>query len=288
MGVLGFDKIQIDGYELLESFSKGSDAELQSMADFIINSPNKDADAAKITDVATYREYLDKKMAKMRANRETPAASRAEDLNPTTFEQLIDQTEVEQAVYDSPIDETTGKLDEDLQVKNKYNSKYFDEMKSYVEGGDSPWLAAQQADIASQADESLGSLGAQQASGLQEAEQGLAMRRGLTGGAASRMQEYGDEQSMFARQDINRNKGMQNASVRAMEAADKNEAAKLLPGLSLDAAAYNTETDMTNIGNLVAQKQKDRDIEMNKYKTDMGTWFSHQLGSNMKKREGWG
>jgi len=201
----------------------------------------------------------------------------------SSFDKQMADAGIIRPQYSSVLD-GQGNLPDYLQIKSNYDPKYFNEMKSYVEGGDSPWLQTQQTQIADQGAESIGALGAQNASGLQEAERGLAMRRGLTGGASERLQELGDEQAMFKRQDINRGMETQNLAATATEAADKQQTAKMLPGLQLQQSAYESDIQGSNIANMLAEKDRERQAQMDIYKEQMSAWASAELGKAMARR----
>jgi len=182
----------------------------------------------------------------------------------------------------SSVLDNQGNLPDYLKVQDNYDSSYFDEMKAYAEGEEpSPWLQAQQQEIASQGQKSLGSLGAQQASGIEEGQQTLSMRRGLTGGASSRIQEQAAEDAMFKGQNIRSGMGMQNLAASTQEEADKAQTRKMLPGLSLQKAAYETGVSGTNISNMLAEKQREREASMDLYNTQMSSWATGQLGQAM-------
>jgi len=199
----------------------------------------------------------------------------------STMNQAMADAGITPPQYSSVLD-AQGNLPDYLQVKNNYDSTYLNQQKAYVEGGESPWLKAQQAQIADQGAESLGALGAQNASGLQEAEQGLAMRRGLTGGASERLQELGDDQAMFQRQNINRGMVNQNLAATATEEADKQIARSKIPGLEFQKTAYDTDVKSANISNMLAEKQRKRQAEMDMYKIETNLWATDAFSNKLR------
>lgn len=166
------------------------------------------------------------------------------------------------------------------------NTEALDRLRSesMAPSSQSPWLKMQMQRINLNRNADIGSAMRQAAGQTGQARTSLAMRGGLSGGAAERLALGGQQQARLGQQDIRQ--GARQAELAAGQAAEENRLANLraLPGMETQLygaraaeRGYGTDVDQYNIGNILREQQLKNAFGLGKYSEDMKGYSAEQM-----------
>jgi hypothetical protein len=113
---------------------------------------------------------------------------------------------------------------------------------------------------------------ARTASGAADARSQIAMRGGLTGGAAERIAKSTGRDQMKAAQDIRRQGEISNYDILTNDAQEKDKMMGQLPGMQLQQAQFGADADKFNITNSLAEKRAKDIADLQAYHEKMSGW----------------
>lgn len=167
--------------------------------------------------------------------------------------------------FTSMIDPSTGFLDPKYQLKNTLDTAALDKLQEQaLSEGPSKWAQLAEATQKSQA-------ASQSKGAIEDAASRLAMRGGLSSGAAERLGQAGAGQTLAAQQDIG-------GKIAIQDELNKQAALAALPGLQQSKSQFGLGIDQYNIGNVLSQKQQEEMAKLAEYQEQMKGYAAKKAG----------
>lgn len=170
-----------------------------------------------------------------------------------------------------------GKLQDQFVMKG---GDIFNQQKALaMSEGDTPWAQAmrQQEQMATQG--RYGQAGQQSNAAVSQAQNRLAMKGGLRGGAAERLASQGANQLMMAKQDIAKQSQLNQMNIGLQDYQMKqNLAGQLLP--------QEQNIMGQNVGTYKQEHLGKNYFDMTQYKEDMASWAAKQQGQAVRSSGG--
>jgi len=168
-------------------------------------------------------------------------------------------------------------LPTELTLHSQYNDQYMNELYGYASSDSpSPWLTNQLENITSYGKTAGDTMTAQQAGSVAQAQEALAMRGGIDSGAAERLQQAGIDSRMMGGQTLARDVEEQRRQMRIAEEASKLGVLQAMPGMEAQRAAYESELQQNNISDILAERDRERQAQLDKYGIQMNAWAAEQ------------
>lgn len=178
-------------------------------------------------------------------------------------------------------------LNENNQLGNQFqlnaNTQGLDKLRAEtLAPGPSPWATAQAGKIANDKGNSIAQNGMLAQSNMRQANRNVSATTGLSGAAQKRMQEQADRSKMLGNQAISRQAMQNTQNVMTQDAQQKDTNLAALPGMELTAL----QPQQTNIQNTLTQKSARDYADLERYKTEMGSWASANTAKAIEKSGG--
>ena len=151
--------------------------------------------------------------------------------------------------YDSLLNED-GTLKDEYVLTSDYDPTYLNDLANFARSTDpSAWLQLTQDKINLEGAQARDDITEQRLGQLMQARENLAMRGGLRGGAAERLEGMGMEQAMMENQRLARSIQDQLLDASIAEETAKIDLRSQLPGMELRRAGFDAEVNRYNINN---------------------------------------
>jgi hypothetical protein len=168
--------------------------------------------------------------------------------------------------YESLLD-GTNKLPQQFQVTP--NKLALDKLRGEaLSTAPSAWAAAQMAQTDAAKGNSIGQNGMLAQSNMRQANRAVSGTTGLSGEAQKRIQQQSERSRMFANQGVARQATQNKAQIMTADAQQKDTSLAQLPNLELQ----GLQPQQFNIQNTLTQKSARDLADLERYKTEMGSW----------------
>ncbi len=197
------------------------------------------------------------------------------------------ETGIIKPTWDSPLDQETMSLGEDLTIQNNYNPQYMQNVSDFVDSTDvSPWAQMLLDRQGVEEQQALEDAQAQSMQGMAGARAQLAMRGGLRSGARERIEQFGQENLLGAQQQVRRSGELGRSDILGREEANKMSLMAELPGMEFNRAQLDAATQETNIGNVLDQNRLLNEAQLRQYEADQRAWAAQQQGAAQRASGG--
>jgi len=170
--------------------------------------------------------------------------------------------------YKSILDQNNN-LPANMQINP--NTQGLDKLKAEtLAAGASPWAMSQVNQVNANKGNALAANGMQAQSNMRSANRAVSATTGLSAAAQSRMQAQANKAKMLGNQAINRQATQNTQDIMTADAGQKDQSLAALPQLQLQAL----QPQQTNIQNTLTQKSARDLADLERYKTEMGSWAS--------------
>lgn len=191
--------------------------------------------------------------------------------------------------YQSLLDPTTGLMKDQYQIKGDIRSDALDKYKqNTLSDGPSSWakLATDQQGL----EESglRNKLGEQQGSALANARSSLAMRGGLSGGAAERLAKSGARDQMMGMQNLSAQGAMARGNIGMQDAQQKAQALPQLANMDMQTQLANKKIGEFNINNALTENKMTNMAGQASYDEQMKAWAATKQADAMRNSGGGG
>jgi hypothetical protein len=167
--------------------------------------------------------------------------------------------------FTSIIDPATGMPKSQYQTQNNLNTQALEAARGEAlrpAGEMSKWRQLAQSDEMNRAAQSA-------ASGIQQAQNQLAMQGGLRGGASERLAAQGMQGLQRTQQNIS-------SSLAGQDEQNRQRWLQMQPGMELQAAQYGNQVQDTNIGRALGDITQNRAWDLSRYQEAMRAWAAAQ------------
>jgi hypothetical protein len=134
--------------------------------------------------------------------------------------------------------------------------------------GMTPWASAQMAQADTNKGNAIAQNGMLAQANMKQANRAISATTGLTGEAQKRIQAQGEKSRLLANQGIARQATQAKAGIMTQDAQQKDNTLSQLPNLELQAL----QPQQFNIQNTLQQKSARDLADLERYKTEMGSW----------------
>lgn len=181
--------------------------------------------------------------------------------------------------FTSLLDKETGLLPEKYQLSGSLDTQALDKLQAEaLSDSPSSWaqlqLQMQQADQA----KGLDDLAKQASGGAATAQSQLAMKGGLSSGAAERIAGGAQKELLSASQAAKSAGSQQRLGVLAQDAATKQALLQTLPGLQQAKSGFQLDIDKYNLGNVFNQHQMAEQAKLQDYAEQMKGYAAKKSG----------
>ncbi len=181
--------------------------------------------------------------------------------------------------FTSLLDKETGLLPEKYKLAGQLDTAALDKLQSEaLSQGPTSWAQLQLDKQAQEQALGLDKLAKQASGGVADVQSRLAMRGGLSSGAAERAARGGMRGLLEGQQAAQAAGEQQKLGILSQDAAAKMNLLQQLPGMQLQKSGFGVDIDKFNLGNTFQQKQMEEQAKLAAYQEQMKAYAAKKAG----------